>query len=143
VGRSGGMERLLQDSRAFPSDIGPGKEFPGSGVNGGAGAEGTGGGEGGASWAQGAADPVASASASPVAPLRTGKRRRDTLTQIDRQRRSTRRKGDKTTPHLALHIHTAHNMNTGDTQPLQYTDCTTGQAQCTVMGMEIRQSNPI
>jgi hypothetical protein len=64
------------------------------------------GGKAGVSWAQGAEDPVASASVSPVTSLRTGKRRRDTLTQIYRQRRSTRRKEDKTTPHLALYIHT-------------------------------------
>jgi hypothetical protein len=39
----------------------------------------------------GAEDPLASAIASPVVPSRTGKRRRDTVvTQIDRQRRSSR-----------------------------------------------------
>ena len=31
VGRSGGKERLLQDSRCFSSDIGPGREVSGSG----------------------------------------------------------------------------------------------------------------
>ena len=63
---------------------------------------------------------------SPVAPSRT--RKRDTVTQ--------------TTPYILLHKHTARDKHMGDTQPLQYIDCTTGQAHCTVVGMEIRQSNP-
>jgi hypothetical protein len=47
-------------------------------------------------------------------------------------------------PHcLVLHTNTAHDRYTGNTQPLQYTDCTTGQAHCTVVGMEIIQSNQI
>ena len=80
---------------------------------------------------------------STVIPPRAGERKRHTETKIDRQRRLTRRRGDKATSHLALHINTTHDRHTGNTQALQYTDCTTGQAHSTVVGMEITQSNQI
>jgi hypothetical protein len=69
VGRSE-EERLLNDSRGVSSDIGPGREFPGSGVNGDVGLVGL----------SGAEDPVASVTVSPVAPSRTRKRSQDTVT---------------------------------------------------------------
>ena len=88
-------------------------------------------------------EPLASAIASTVIPPRAGKRKRHTETRIDCQRRLTRRRGDTTISHSVLHTNTAHDRHTINTQPLQYTDCTTGQAHCTVVGMEIIQSNQI
>ena len=75
-------ERLLKDSRGVSSDIGSGRGYPGSGVNGGVGTTGAGRWGGWASRAQRAEDLVASATVSPVAPSCTRKRRRDTVTQI-------------------------------------------------------------
>ena len=74
------------------SDIGPDREFPGSGVNGGVGTTGAGRKGGGASRDQGTEGSGASAAASPVPPSRTRKQWRDTVTQI--------------TPYIASHKHT-------------------------------------
>ena len=145
VGRSGGTVEFLQGSRGPSSDIGPGRGFLGRAGSGGKGTGGGIGGRGGkASRARRAAEePLASATVSTVIPPRAGKRKRHTETRIDCQRRLTRRRGDTNISHSALHTNTAHDRHTGIIQPLQYTDCTTGQAHCTVVGMEIIQSNQL
>jgi hypothetical protein len=49
---------------------------------------------------------------------------------------------DKTV-YFAQHNNTAHIRHKGNVQPIQYTDCTIGQAHCTVVEMEVAQSNQI
>jgi hypothetical protein len=49
-------------------------------------------------------------------------------TQAGHRDRSIRQRKDKTTVHVAQHIHTVHTKHKGTTQPTQHTDCTTGQA---------------
>jgi hypothetical protein len=78
---------------------------------------------------------------SPPCLPRSGKRRLHTDTQAGHRIRSIRRRKDKAIIHIAQHIHTAHTKHKGTIQPTQNTDCTTGQAHCTVMGMEIIQNN--
>ena len=143
MGRAGGTDEFLQGSRGSSSDIGPGRAFLGREGSGGTGTGGGLGGRGGkASRARRAEEPLASAIVSTVIPPRAGKRKRHTETRIDCQR-LTRRRGDTTIPPSVLHTNTAHDRHTGNIQALQYTDCTTGQAHCTVVGMEIIQSNQI
>jgi hypothetical protein len=91
------------------------------------------------------------------------KRKRDTTsTQAGHQGRSIRQRKDKTTVHVAQHIHTIHTKHKGTIQPQKYTDCTVGEnillthyqacakqlqiallvrLYCTVVGMEIIQTN--
>ena len=87
-----------------------------------------------------AVDHRVSTSGTSTAPPRTGKRRRQPDTQGDASRYFKRRR-DKTTSHKTKRTTTAHDRHTDSTQPIQHTYCTTGQAHCTVVGMEIKQTN--
>ena len=147
VSGSGGEARgFLRGSSVSSSGTGPDTGFSGSGSRGGTGI--VSGGEGGMESvvcrARGAVDSQVPAPRSSVNPSRTGKRRRDTATQVGHQSRPKRRRGeDNTTVHTAQYINTAHDRHKGSIQPTQRTYCTTGQAHCTVVGMEIIQSNQI
>jgi hypothetical protein len=87
-----------------------------------------------------AVDHRVSTSGTFTAPPRTGKRRRQPDTQGDASRYFKRRR-DKTTSHKTKRTTTAHDRHTDSTQPIQHIYCTTGQAHCTVVGMEIKQTN--
>jgi hypothetical protein len=78
---------------------------------------------------------------SPACLTRSGKRRLETDVRAGHQFRSTQRRGDKATVNIPHHIHTVRFKHKGTIQPIQNTDCTTGQAHCTVVGMEIIQNN--
>ena len=65
---------------------------------------------------------------SPVRPPRSKRKQGTDHMHTGHRSRSIRQRRDKTTVHVAQHIHTVHIKHKGTTQPIQHTDSTTGQA---------------
>jgi hypothetical protein len=153
AGGTGATVGFLPDLRGSPSALGPGGGSLGLR---GRGEAGTGGGpgEGGSvvCRARVAVDHRVLTSGTLTAPPRTGKRRRQPDTQDDASDYFKRRR-DKTTlnttnrtttaqdRHTTKRTNTAHDRHTDSIQLIQHTECTTGQAHCTVVGMETKQTN--
>ena len=138
-GEAGG--RGNSDSRGDKGEKGGGSRNgrPGGGETGAA--EGTKGGKGGRRGCQTreAVDSRVSAIGTATATTHTEKRKRQPEVQVDVLSHSKRRR-DSTTSHTTKRTNTAHDRYTDNIQPIQNTDCTTGQAHCTVVGMEIIQT---
>ena len=144
AGQLDGVEGLLRSLRGVHSDTGLDGMVPTRGRRGGGetgAAEGTKGGKGGRRGCQTreAADSLVSAIGTAIATTHTEKRKRQPDTQIDTYSHLKRRR-DSTTSHTTKRTNTAHDRHTDSIQPIQHTDCTTGQAHCTVVGMEIIQT---
>ena len=152
AGATGATGGFLPDLRGSPS-LGPGGGFLGLR---GRGEAGTGGGPGegdnGVCRARVAVDHRVLTSGTLTAPPRTGKRRRQPDTQDDiydffkrRRDKTASHTTNRTTTaqdrHTTKRTNTAHDRHTDSIQLIQHTECTTGQAHCTVVGMETKQTN--